>query len=126
VQSDKFSVNYVNHKFLESGHTFLPNNQDFGLVEKNKRFNKDIFVPADWIKVIASAKKHKPFVVTELKTDKIVSLKPLEQRAVNRKKLHMGTRCHLHTANSMVTECVDAVKGDLEIHGVECTKLESF
>jgi len=85
VQSDKFSVNYVNHKFLESGHTFLPNDQDFGLVEKNKRFNKDIFVPADWIKVIASAKKHKPFVVTELKTDKIVSLKPLKQRAVNRK-----------------------------------------
>ena len=43
-------------------------------------------MPADWIKVIASAKKHKPFVVTELKTDKIVSLKPLEQRAINREK----------------------------------------
>ena len=86
VQSDQFSVNCVDHKFLESGHTFLPNDQDFGLIEKNKRFNKDIFVPADWIKVIGSAKKHKPFVVTELKTDKIVSMKPLEQRAVNRKK----------------------------------------
>jgi len=47
-------------------------------------------VPADWIKVIASAKKHKAFVVTELKTAKIVSLKPLEQRAVNRKKTPDG------------------------------------
>jgi len=35
------------------------------------------------------------------------------------------SRCHPHTANAMLTECVDGAKGDLEIHGVECTKLKS-
>lgn len=36
VQSDKFAVTEIDHKFLVTGHTFLPNDQDFGLVEKNK------------------------------------------------------------------------------------------
>jgi len=34
VQSDKFSVNNVDHKFLESGHTILPNDQDFSRLKK--------------------------------------------------------------------------------------------
>jgi len=45
VQNKKFTVTSVDHKFLVSGHTFLPNDQDFGLIEKNKRYNKDVFIP---------------------------------------------------------------------------------
>ena len=35
------------------------------------------------------------------------------------------SRCHPHTANSMLTECINDAKGDIEIHGLHCTKLKS-
>lgn len=93
VQSDKYSVTEVDHKFLVSGHTFLPNDQDFGLVEKNKKFYKEIYVPDDWIKVIQTAKKKSPtFVVTELTASDFFSLKVLESNSVNRKMTSEGEK----------------------------------
>jgi len=35
------------------------------------------------------------------------------------------SRCHPHTADTMLTDCVDVVKGDLQVHDVSCTKLKS-
>jgi len=35
------------------------------------------------------------------------------------------SRCHPHTANSMLTECISDAKGNIEIHGLQCTKLKS-
>lgn len=85
VQNQKYSVKCIHHKFLLSGHTYLPNDQDFGLIEKNKRFHSDIFVPHDWVRVVASARKNKPFVVTELDQSHFVSTGNLLQMCVNRK-----------------------------------------
>lgn len=34
VANKSFSVDEIDHKFLVSGHSFLPCDQDFGLVEK--------------------------------------------------------------------------------------------
>jgi len=36
VASPSFTVNEIDHKFLVSGHSFLPCDKDFGLVEKQK------------------------------------------------------------------------------------------
>ena len=35
------------------------------------------------------------------------------------------SRCHPHTADSMLTDCVDVVKGELQVHDVSCTKLKN-
>ena len=87
VQRPDIPVTEIDHKFLIPGHTYLPNDQDFGLVEKNKRAFSDVYVPADWIKVIQTAKKQNPkFVVTQMTRDDFFSTKVLEQNSVNRKK----------------------------------------
>ena len=76
----------THHKFLLFGQTYLPNDQDFGIIEKSKRFHGDIFVPHDLVAAVAEAKKTKPhFVVTELTYDDFVSTKALLDNAVNRK-----------------------------------------
>lgn len=55
--SPDFNVDEIDHKFLVSGHSYLPCDQDFGLIEKEKKFHPHIFVPSDWIAVIENARK---------------------------------------------------------------------
>lgn len=53
----------IDHKFLVSGHSFLPCDQDFGLIEKQKKHHQNIFVPNDWHSVIKNARKKIPFIL---------------------------------------------------------------
>ena len=50
----------IDHFFLVRGHTFLPNDRDFSVIEKRKRVEK-AYIPADWVQVVATAKASKPF-----------------------------------------------------------------
>lgn len=85
VLSPSFTVNEIDHKYLVSGHSFLPCDQDFGLVEKQKKCNSEIHVPDDWKSVITSARKRNPFqIVNKIKND-FFSTKSLEKQITNRK-----------------------------------------
>lgn len=56
----------VTHIFLIRGHYFLPNDQDFALVEKKKRGNSPE-VPKDWDALIKEVRvKPSPFVVVNM------------------------------------------------------------
>lgn len=55
----------VEQKFLCSGHSFLPCDRDFALIEKRKKVCK-VFVPSQWKYVIADARLEKPFEVVEM------------------------------------------------------------
>ena len=44
----------IDHKFLTRGHTFLPNDRDFAIIEKRKCVEQ-AFVPEDWIRTLKSA-----------------------------------------------------------------------
>ena len=57
VSSSQFSVKVIEHKFLVSGHSYLPCDQDFGLVQKRKKYFPNIYLPEHWNNVVASAKK---------------------------------------------------------------------
>lgn len=59
VASPNFIVEEIDHKFLVSGHSFLPCVQDFGVIEKEKNFHPHIFVRQDWHHVIYQYKKEK-------------------------------------------------------------------
>ena len=85
VLSNLTVVKEIHHKFLVSGHSYLPCDQDFGLVEKQKKFFKDIYVPEDWSKVIESARKRKPFKVIKMMAMDFFSTKTLENNLSNRK-----------------------------------------
>lgn len=49
----------IHHKFLVSGHSYLSCDRDFGVIEKEKRYHPEMYVPNDWIKVIENARKKK-------------------------------------------------------------------
>ncbi|KAJ8884947.1 hypothetical protein PR048_011143 [Dryococelus australis] len=43
--SPQYSVKVVDRKFLESRHSLLQCDQDFGLIEKSKKYYKAVFAP---------------------------------------------------------------------------------
>lgn len=85
VASPSFTVNEIDHKFLVSGHSFLPCDQDFGLIEKQKKCHSEIHVPDDWKSVITSARKKNPFQIVNMTKNDFFSTKSLEKQITNRK-----------------------------------------
>ncbi|KAF6207360.1 hypothetical protein GE061_018601 [Apolygus lucorum] len=66
VQSRYFSE--ANQKFLVSGHSCLPCDRDFALIEKKKKTSK-VYVPSQWKYVIADAKVNEPFSIVEMRQE---------------------------------------------------------
>lgn len=66
VTNQKFHCTEIDHKFLVSGHTYLACDQDFGLIEKKKKYHPEVYVPDDWLQVILAARKP-PFIVKRWK-----------------------------------------------------------
>lgn len=42
------------HSFMESGHSYLPNDTDFGKIERKKKFRENIYNYEDWQRLIES------------------------------------------------------------------------
>ncbi|CAH0552744.1 unnamed protein product [Brassicogethes aeneus] len=73
-------------RFLVSGHSFLPNDSDFGDVEcAIKRQNK-VFCPEDYINIMKTCKKKRPIDVHEIKKDDFVSTRALEKVIMTTRK----------------------------------------
>lgn len=80
-----YVVEKIDHKFFVSGHSYLACDQDFGLIEKQKKFFKNIFVPDDWIEVIKAARKRNSFKILKMTSEDFFSTKKLESNITNRK-----------------------------------------
>lgn len=63
VTSSSFKVH---SKFLVGGHSYLPCDKDFGLVEKQKKFHSKIHLQDDWKSVITSVRKKNPFKIVNM------------------------------------------------------------
>lgn len=86
LQSDNNNIiEVIEQKFLVSGHSFLANDRDFGSVELASR-GKLIYVPSDWYKIMASARKKKPFSVHKMNNADFVSTEMLQKSITKRKK----------------------------------------
>jgi hypothetical protein len=92
VLDPSFTVALIDHKFLVSGHSYLSCDQDFGVIEKNKVYFREIYVPSDWEQVIATARKVNPFRVVKMTGKDFVSTKELENLITNRKKAEDGSK----------------------------------
>ena len=75
----------VDHKFMVSGHSYLPNDRDFGHIEISRKKTTHIFVPADWERVVTEARRKNPFQVRKMDREDSLSLKPLKEAIGNRK-----------------------------------------
>ena len=80
----------VNHKFMVSGHSYLPNDQDFGVIEKKKHAAIQIYVPDDWMNFVATARKRNKFRVVKMQQADFLNSDAMTEIAVNRKKCSDG------------------------------------
>lgn len=92
VSSREYSITKIDHKFMISGHSFLPNDRDFGHVEQSRKKTQHIYVPQDWEQVVIQARQKNPFRVCRMKKEDFVSLKPLKAAIVNRKRNKVGRK----------------------------------
>ena len=63
VSNPDFSYAVVDNKFMLPGHSYLPNDQDFGAIKKVSRRMQHVFVPEDCCLLIKRARHKNPFVV---------------------------------------------------------------
>jgi hypothetical protein len=71
----------IDHFYLVRGHTFLPNDRDFALIEKHKK--KELpQVPEDYVKIIKDSRTVKPFTVVNVNGKDIKNYKAVGDRVV--------------------------------------------
>jgi len=67
----KFEFEKITHTFLVSGHSYLPNDADFGVVERSKPKSSEIFCLDQWCKHIEACCKKNPFRVQVITADEL-------------------------------------------------------
>ena len=83
--SPDFSYILVDYKFMLSGHSYLPNDRDFGAIEKASRRIQHIFVPEEWCTLVERARQKNPFTVIQMSMDDFVSIENIRALIVHRK-----------------------------------------
>ncbi|KAL0822827.1 hypothetical protein ABMA28_004824 [Loxostege sticticalis] len=79
------SLKTITLKYLESGHTFLPNDTDFSKIETQLKYHERIYTADEYISVIKRSKKKNPIQVQRMGKEDFFSTKKIEKNIVNRK-----------------------------------------
>lgn len=89
LQQDGTHIKTIDHKFMTSGHSFLPNDADFGVIET---FSKGRVknVPQDWYDAIVKSKRKKPYCLKVMEQKEILSTVTLEKAITRRRKNTLG------------------------------------
>ena len=61
VASDEYAITVVDQKFMTVGHSYLPNDRDFGSIETERCKHNTVFVPEEWYEFIVNARRKKSF-----------------------------------------------------------------
>ena len=61
-----YGIESWEHSYLESGHSYLPNDRDFGTISKSARYVSAVYSVDQWIDVIENARKKNPFKVVRM------------------------------------------------------------
>lgn len=75
----------ITMRFLIPGHSFLPNDSEFGDVESHLKCYQRLYTDEDYIRVMKVCRKKNPFTVTKLGKEDFFSTKNLEEGITNRK-----------------------------------------
>lgn len=93
MQKNGVGVKEINLKFFVSGHSFSTCDQNFGVIDKEKKYHENIYIPDDWVSVIRNAKKKDPrFTIHKMGKEDFFSTKKLENDIVHRKKTTTGEK----------------------------------
>lgn len=74
----------IEHRFLIPGHTRLPCDRDFALIENQKKRVNQIYSPKDWFELVRQANQKKPFDVTEMKSEDFLTFDQLLKNITKR------------------------------------------
>ncbi|CAH0564506.1 unnamed protein product [Brassicogethes aeneus] len=76
VKENRFKS--ITHHFLISGHTHLPSDRDFALIEKrHRKYAPVIYSPEGWYSVVREANSKSPFIVTVMEPDDFFNFDPI-------------------------------------------------
>ena len=92
VASSEFPFTVIDHKFMLSGHSYLPNNHDFGGIEAARRRRSTIFIPEDWYTLVENARRTNRFHVKRMEQAHFLSMEPLTKLITNRKVTITGQK----------------------------------
>ena len=79
----------IEQKFLVSGHSFMPCDRDFALVEKRKKVTK-AYVPSDLHAIVKSARYTPPFTIVDMTSCGVWDLKRAADEYINTTKLNIS------------------------------------
>ena len=80
-KTDEISIEKITHRYPIPGHTYLPNDDDFGVVEKKVKKSRPIYSVEQYTEVLKSAKKSpKPFIINVVSRE---DFKDLSQKSTN-------------------------------------------
>jgi hypothetical protein len=85
----------ADHKFLCSGHSFLPCDREFAFIERQKKISM-VYVPFDWVTVIANARPSKPFHVRYMTQKDFKNFDALEKSVGKPKDLKITEAMWIH------------------------------
>lgn len=71
--------------FLESGHSYLPCDSDFGDIENYAKGFAHVYTPDGLYKIDRDSRRVHPFHIIEMETENFVSTSGLEKSLTNRK-----------------------------------------
>lgn len=58
INIESNNITQVIHQYPEPGHSFLPCDRSFGLIEKNKRRKERVYTPEEWRNLVQKTSKH--------------------------------------------------------------------
>lgn len=119
VASSEFSYKSIDHKFMVSGHSYLPNDRDFSSIETSKRKRSHIYTPQDWYELIRMARRKNPFHVCEMGTMDFVSVNKIKDNITNRKITTNGQKVEW-----LKMKWIQVTEGDpYQFRSLECWKV---
>lgn len=76
VQDSAIKAENIDLKYMVPGHSFLLNDIDFGMIERARQKNLQIWEPQTWIDIIKISKRKQPhFKVQTMSRDKFLRKK---------------------------------------------------
>lgn len=63
---ENLQISEWEHRYMETGHSYLPNDRDFGQIEKKKK-NQTIYSKEAWFDLVRNTQSKNPFQVIEMK-----------------------------------------------------------
>lgn len=98
----------VEMKFLVTGHSYMPCDRDFGVIEKRKRLCKAM-IPAEIEDIVRSSKLSKPFKVVSMQRNDFFDIAKEADKFLNTTKMEISKaswiRFMIEDSNKLVVKC---------------------